>query len=220
MSSPSVQSTSTYNNGDTDTGIATFPENNTAGNTLVVTVLALSEAILSVSDTANGSYGPANVNHTASYTGYLEAIFTLFNCKAGANTVTATCAVTDNIIISIIEYPASYAGSVRDTGASDWTTGITNPSVLVTSTSAGDLVVGMTSNSTDTVQAAGNVGTNPANIVQAYGPALPTEDGLSSGGAINLTSLGATYGWSAIAIAYAPPASAATLDTIGFGAEV
>ncbi len=129
-----------------------FVSNNTAGSLLIATArLTAVVGAISVSDTQGNTWVSAvqQQNNTA---GRWQVIFYAKNCKAGANTVTITSAVSQGRIEGVI---AEYSGldttapldqvAGANSGAGTGTVATAGP---VTTTSASELLIGAFSNET------------------------------------------------------------------------
>jgi hypothetical protein len=208
MASPSIQSASQYNGGGSTNGTCTYPSNNTKGNTSVVTLWydTIGATASIPTDTQGNTYVLANATFSALH-GAGGYMWVATGIKAGPNTVTCVASLAGDMVVTVDEEPAS--GGIRVANG-NYNVASAAPSVSLAGTVVGDVVVGFMLGG-GTAQSPGNVGTNPAfNVQTAFGDIL-TEDGTSSGGTINVTSVGTNSGTVAIAAALAPPGSPSAL---------
>jgi hypothetical protein len=205
MPSPSIQSNTSYNGGGSTAGPCTFVSANTGGNTLIVTFWSDAGPVTSVTDSVGNTWPvSAAISFASTLNNDWESIWVLTNCDTSAsiNEITGQATVAGDILCTVIEYDASLAESVRVANSAE-ASSTSSPSIPLAGTVLGDLCISLVSG-VGTNQSVGDFGANTANIVANLFSDLPTQDGLSSGGTIGATSVGATAFWSGVAIALAP----------------
>lgn len=208
MSDPAIQSAAHYNGGGSTTCAVAFTSNNTAGNSLYISVWTRQEPLtFTVSDSIGNTYpsSGAPLDHLSGFpvsTTYGVAQWAIVNCKGGANTVTVTASGSCEMIVTVIELPAS--AGVRVHNSASGTTG--NAVVSLASTVNNDVCASVTSNpngTTSTSTFGSNAGFTESNLFNINFAG----DGNSSGGTINAT-WGTTSGdWGICALAFQPAAA-------------
>jgi hypothetical protein len=216
-----------------------FLSPNTAGNSITVMLGPSSFASITsaaVTDTAGNTYSPQEVQNEGDE---YFLIYSAVNIKSFAsNTVQAVLspnpAYNNNLPIFIIEGPS--ASAIRAKNAAQLTFGSSTATVSLSGTVSGDYVVALVfalESSGGAVPTIGSIGTNTATELQTYNVndggehTMLAEDGLSSGGTINVTASTDNtqpgwVGWIIAAVAYvpgsAPPSSTSpTLMMMGVG---
>ena len=140
------------------------------------------------------------------------SIFYVQSAVGGATTATAHYSPNADDIITLTEYPPT--GGVRIFGKfAEAGVTPTNPSVSLTGTAVNDIVAYLICGA-GTAQTIGNIGTNPAFVVEQLLSDILMADGVSSGGTVTCTSTGTTAFWLGIAVALLPAAAG------GFGLSV
>lgn len=197
MASPSIQS---CNHTGTGPYTAAFGSNNTAKNTIVVTVWTATVPTVTVSDSQGNAYTLVVSALRSDNTGS-AFIYVSENIKAGPNTITVTpLGGTDFVgFVGIEEPPSSGTPISNSNGVVGGTQA--QATVSLSNTTVGDVCVALfLINGTVGV---GNFGTNVGNSIFSPFSNILTQDGNSSGGTINATSsnlLGGTSGYTAIAV--------------------
>ena len=152
-----VQSTSTQGSGVSAVS-AKFPNNNVAGNLIIVFVrMSSTTQTVSLTDTTGNQYHPA-VSQAQSSDGHQIYIFYASNIKAGANTITATFSSSNNHAwLAIYEYSGlSTTNPLDRTAAAQGSSSIASSGTTPVTTSANELVVagvGLPASSQDQVTA-------------------------------------------------------------------
>jgi hypothetical protein len=121
-----------------------FTSSNTAGNALVVCVnvyLNSGTGTVSVSDSANGSYGAPAVTITNGF--QICSIYVLPNCAGGSNHVTVTTSSSGNFItVNCLEYSGVLTASPVDATHAGSAATSSPQAGPITTVAAGDLIVG------------------------------------------------------------------------------
>jgi hypothetical protein len=190
-----------------------YSSNNGAGNTSIALphVLGLSSdptSTCSCTDTLNGSAYTFVAGAYNSSGGDWLGIFVLYSILGGSNTVEFTCTAggTAQTILYIAEEGASSGTRVANGATHNGSS--SNPTVSLASTVTNDVVIALGRSSFNNVtQSVGNIGTNTASSVYSDGSNL-VEDGSSSGGTINVNTVGADLWWCIVALAMMPAVTA------------
>jgi hypothetical protein len=131
--------------------LASFPSNNTAGNLLIM-VFRVNAAVTVTSVTdSQGNTWIVSPDGNISTTGETYNFWYAQNCKAGANTVTLVISASDGTTMCIGEYSGVATSGALDGHAAAAGTSSGN----ITTTTAGDLLIGYGANNTGTVFVAG-----------------------------------------------------------------
>jgi hypothetical protein len=197
MADPAIQSASGSNFGVISQPV-TYGSNNIGGNTSVVTTKSDVSADTTCTDSQGNHY--TRIATATSGAGNIGAIWVAVGINPGANTVTVHYGGSSDVVVTIIELPASSGVRVSNTATAS---GASNPSVSLVNTAAGDICASIVC-ADGTTQTAGLFGSNTAFIKAPVFANTPTQDGVSSGGTINATSVGSGSSWFAIALALLP----------------
>ena len=155
--------------GTTTSATLVFPSANTAGNWVAVAIRAGNTGqTLTVTDTRANTYRRAvQLNDTVDQT--TVAIFYAENIAGGANTVTVSDSLTGGTLrFAIFEYAGVAAGNSLDGVAAVQGSGTAPNSGTATSTTSGELVIGVISTANPTIFTAGN-----SFVVEEQVPASP-----------------------------------------------
>jgi Putative Ig domain/IPT/TIG domain/FG-GAP-like repeat len=191
--------------GTKTTASQAFPSNNTSGNFIAVVVRAGGVGLaLTVTDTRGNTYRQAaqftnNADNTV-------GVYYAENIAGGANTVTVALPSSATLRVSLLEYSGiatanSLDGAVWATGA-----GVSPTSGSLTTTSSGDLLLGVVSTVTNA-----NVAAGAGFTIKESVPALPnakviSEDQVqtSAGNAAATATLSVSDQWGATLAAFKP----------------
>jgi hypothetical protein len=197
--------------GTTSSATLAFPSNNTAGNWLAVAIRAGQQnQTFTITDTRGNTYRRA-VQLTESVDGVTIAIFYAENIAGGANTVTVADSLTGGTLrFAILEYAGVAQANSLDAAVAAEGSGTAVSSGSSTTTSNGDLVIGMISTASGVGVAAG-AGFVAQEQVPASGAKIAVEDSRqTAAGSIAATAtLPTGDGWGAAMAAFRAAVGAA-----------
>jgi len=196
--------------GTTSSSSLAFPSANTAGRWIGVAIRAWQAGqTFTVTDTRGNTYRKAvQLNETVD--GMSVAIYYAENIGGGANTVTVSTPMSGNLRLAIFEYAGIATASSLDGTAGAQGTSANPASGSATTTSSGDLVMGVLATANFRTVTAGS-----GYVIQELVPAAPnsklivedrrqpTAGPVSAGGTLNSSDI-----WGAVVAAFRAAASA------------
>jgi concanavalin A-like lectin/glucanase superfamily protein/galactose oxidase-like protein/Big-like domain-containing protein/IPT/TIG domain-containing protein len=200
---PPVNAVGLVQHSTKDAGTATsttlaFNTANSAGNFILVSVRASGNQTYTVSDSRGNTYKKA-VQFNETVDGTTLGLFYAENIFAGANTVTVSDTVSGTLRMAIFEYTGVATASSLDGTATGQGTSATPVSGTVTTTSSGDLLIGMFTTANPSSPTAGTGYVIRETVPASPGAKLIVEDRVqTAAGAINAgVTLAASDTWGA-----------------------
>ena len=202
--------------GTTTSSALAFPSNNAAGNWIGVAVRAgqAGQTII-VTDTRGNSYRKAaQLNETVD--GTTLAFYYAENVSAGSNSVTVADSIAGGTLrFAIFEYSGVATASSFDVSGTAQGTSAAPGSGSVTTTTAGDLVIGMISTANAATFTAGSGYTIEDRVPAAPNAKLMVEDrrAPTPGPVTAAATLGSSDSWGALLAAFKPASGDTTAPT-------
>ena len=196
--------------GTVNSSTLSFAAANASGNWIGVAIRASQTGqVFTVSDTRGNTYRKAiQFNETAD--GTTLALYYAENVAAGANTVTVSTSIVGTLRFAIFEYSGVATANSLDVATSAQGTSATPSSGGVTTTAAGDLVIGLISTANAATFTAGTGFTIEERVPAAPNTKLLVEDRLlpSPGTVAGSSTLGGNDSWGALVAAFKPAVAA------------
>ena len=195
--------------GTTTSSTLAFPASNTAGNWIAVAIRAGgSGQTFAVSDTRGNTYRRA-IQFSETVDGTTLGLFYAESIAGGSNTVTISDSIAGNTLrIAILEYAGVAAANSLDVAVAAQGTSSTPSSGIATTTTAGDLVIGLISSANGATFGAGAGYVLEAQVPAAPNTKLAVEDRRqTSPGSVSAgATLSASNSWGAALAAFRPAA--------------
>ncbi len=197
--------------GTTTSSTLAFPSSNTAGNWLAVLIRAGQMGqTFTVTDTRGNTYRRAQ-QFTQTRDGVTLGIFYAENIAGGANTVTVKDTVAGGTLrFAILEYTGVASANSLDGSAAAEGTGTSAGSGSISTTTSGDLAIGLTSTANGVAVTAGTGFVTEEKVPSSKAKLTVEDQRLAVAGPIAATAtLSSSDSWGAIVAAFKPQSGSA-----------